>query len=190
MPECDYCEESFDGEDAYLAHLEDAHQGELGPIDSRRIGGDEGDGGLPTGQLAVAGVAVGVVALLGGVLLLSVGGSGSEIGPAGSAHYHGTIQMSVLGDRVDFTQEQYQLRDDRFHFEGDGRWHAHATGVTLDYGMETLGIGVTGSSVRFQGTNYTEADGYEISVTVNDEAVSTDYVLQDGDTVQIVVAER
>ncbi|MFC6974566.1 hypothetical protein ACFQL1_07525 [Halomicroarcula sp. GCM10025709] len=151
---------------------------------------EEDDGGLPTGQLAVAGVAIGIVALLGGVLVLSIGGGGGgEVGAAGSAHYHGTIQMNVLGDRVDFTQDQYQLQDDRFHFEGDGRWHAHATGVTLGYGMESLGIGVTDSSVRFQGTNYTEADGYAISVTVNGDTVSPGYTLQDGDTVRIAVEE-
>lgn len=188
MPECDYCGTSFNDEDDYLSHLEDVHQDELGPIDRRRVGGDS-DGGLPTGQLAVAGVAIGIVALLGGVLALSIGGSGGEVGPAGSAHYHGTIEMSVVGDPVDFTQDQYQLQDDRFHFEGDGRWHAHANGVTLGYGLETLGIGVTDSSVRFQGTNYTEADGYAVSVTVDGESVSPDYTLQDGDTVRVVVEE-
>ena len=37
MPDCDYCEESFADEDAYLDHLADVHEGELGAIDRRRV---------------------------------------------------------------------------------------------------------------------------------------------------------
>lgn len=37
MPDCDYCEEAFDSEEAYLQHLATTHEGELSLIDQRRI---------------------------------------------------------------------------------------------------------------------------------------------------------
>ena len=146
MEECDYCGESFEGEKAYVNHLRAEHMDELGPIDRRRVGADD-DGGssLPAGPVALALVIGATVAVVGYVVFIA-GGSGASVGPAGSAHYHGPMQMVVLGEQVDFSRDEYQLRDDRFHFEGgDGStWHAHATGVTLDYAMESLGFDVTG----------------------------------------------
>ena len=37
MPECEYCEESFEDEDAYLSHLGAEHSDRLGRIDRRRV---------------------------------------------------------------------------------------------------------------------------------------------------------
>ncbi len=87
MSDCDYCEASFDGEDAYLDHLAAAHDGELSAIDRRRVDNHEsdGDGGVPT-TTVVAGLAVvGLVALVGALLL----GSGS--GPGGGQTTDGTV---------------------------------------------------------------------------------------------------
>lgn len=190
MPECDYCEDSFDGEEAYLEHLQAEHERELGPIERRRVGTDDDGGGLPTGPLVIGSILVVTVGVVGATFVLTGNGAPSGIGQAGSAHYHGTIQMSVLGDTVDFTQQKFQLQADRFHFEGDGRWHAHATGVTLGFAMETLGIRVSPDRVVFEGTEYSEAEGYEVTIQVNGNTVSPgDYVLQNGDRVEITVAE-
>lgn len=75
MVDCDYCEATFEEEDAYLAHLRDAHQGELGTIDQRRVENMRDDGGgIPTGP-AVLGLVL--VIALGLVLYLTVfSGSG------------------------------------------------------------------------------------------------------------------
>jgi hypothetical protein len=193
MEECDYCGESFEGEKAYVNHLRAEHMDELGPIDRRRVGADE-DGGssLSAGPVALALVIGATVAVIGYVMFIA-GGSGASVGPAGSAHYHGPMQMVVLGEQVDFSRDEYQLRDDRFHFEGgDGStWHAHATGVTLDYAMESLGFDVTRTSVTYQGTTYEDSDDrYDVTVTVGGEQVNPDqYVLQEGDRIRIVVEE-
>jgi hypothetical protein len=193
MEECDYCGESFQGEKAYVNHLRAEHMDELGPIDRRRVGADE-DGGssLSAGPVALALVIGATVAVIGYVMFIA-GGSGASVGPAGSAHYHGPMQMVVLGEQVDFSRDEYQLRDDRFHFEGgDGStWHAHATGVTLDYAMESLGFDVTRTSVTYQGTTYEDSDDrYDVTVTVGGEQVNPDqYVLQEGDRIRIVVEE-
>lgn len=189
MPDCDYCASSFDDEDSYLAHLDTEHGDELGPIDRRRVGGDDDGGGLPTAPIIFGSIFLVVIGVIAYVTVLT-GGNTRNIGTAGSDHYHGSLEMTVLDETVDFSQQQYQLRDDRFHFEGDGRWHAHATGVTLGYGMESLGIDVTDSAVTYEGTTYEDGDGYAISILVNGESVSPGaYVLEDGDRVSISVRE-
>jgi hypothetical protein len=65
MVECDYCNESFSDESAYLDHLADSHEGQLGAIDQRRVadrtGGDD-ENSVPLGIIVV-----------GAVILLSAG---------------------------------------------------------------------------------------------------------------------
>ena len=192
MPECDYCGATHESETAHLEHLETEHYDELGPIDKRRVGGDGDDGGFPTGPVAIGVVLLAATGIVGYVVFVA-GGSSGGIGQAGSAHYHGGIEVTITGDTVDFSQPQYQNPQEnrRFHFEGgDGsEWHAHATGVTLEYGMSTLGIGVGENSITFDGTEYVDGEGYEVIIQVNGESVSPDYVLTDGDDIRIVVRE-
>lgn len=207
MPECDHCGAEFDGEEAYLRHLGEVHEGELGRIEQRRVaeltGANGGEGGfaVPTGPAVLGVVLVFALLLVGYVIFFLGSESGSaELGPTGSDHEHGTLEMSVLGERVDFSESRYQVVADRFHFEaGNGRdWHTHATGVTLAWGMETLGIGLTEGSVTFEGTTYRDDDpDYDVRITVNGEPVDPEtYVLQgvppgeppsNGDNVRIVV---
>jgi hypothetical protein len=202
MPECNYCEASFEDEDAYLAHLETEHSDELGPIDRRRVGAgtDEGEADRPTGLIVLGAVlvlAVGVVGLI--MVLPSGGGSSTQVqaqnqpSGLGSVHYHGTIELVVNGQQVDFSRDRYQMRADPFHFEGgDGtRWHVHARGVTLEYAMTTLGINVTESTVTYRGTTYRDsAPNTTVTVTVNGEPVTpSEYVLREDDHVRIVVEQ-
>jgi hypothetical protein len=206
MPECNYCNASFEEEGAYLEHLHADHdESELSRIDRRRVAdhvGDEDEGEFPTGPAIIVGVLLLTVGILVYVLFfLNIGGgSGAGGGAAGdveqtpygmqSVHQHGSIDVVVEGNSLDFSQQQYQLQADAFHFEnGNGqRWHKHAKGVTLEYGMSTLGIGVTNSSVTFQGTTYEDSDAdTNVTVTVNGEDIDpSSYVLQEGDSIRIV----
>lgn len=200
MPDCRYCDETFTEEEAYLEHLQEAHADELGPIDRRRIEGGEDEGiDLPTGPIAIA-LVIGVSAAIVAYAVLSPGGGGSAAAPGdvartptgiGSVHYHGTVEMTVAGETVDFTAPEYKRPRDNpaFHFEGqnDPRWHVHARGVTLEYAMATLGIEVSADSVTFEGTTYAEGEGATVIVEVDGEAVEpATYVLQEGDHVRIV----
>lgn len=206
MPECAYCGESFDDETAELRHLRDAHRDELSRIDRRRVQDLEGEegGGLPTGPLVLGGVIlISLAVVVYVIVFLGGSASGQEPGPAGSAHEHGTIEMVVLGEQVDFSQPEYQGAARKFHFEPmngvpNGRvWHAHATGITLAWAMDTLGIDVTADSVTFQGTTYRDSDpNTEVIVEVDGEPVDPEeYVLdgtasndfEQGDHVRIVV---
>jgi len=97
----------------------------------------------------------------------------------------------IDGERIDFSQSEYQVVDRRFHFEGgDGeRWHVHATDVTLGYGMGTLGINIDGNNVTFDGTTYSDSDpNTDVTVEVNGQSVDASrYVLKEGDRVRIAV---
>lgn len=195
MPECDYCGASHDSEKAHLKHLKSEHRDELGPIDKRRIGDVDSESEFPTGPVALGVVILASVAIVGYVVFIAgAGGSSGDIGPAGSTHYHGTINMTVTGDQVDFSQDQYQLQDRRFHFEGgDGtQWHAHATGMTFEYAMNSLGFEVSLSpkSITYQGTTFTDGEGYEVVFQVNGNPITdVGYVLKEGDHLRIVVRE-
>jgi hypothetical protein len=202
MEECSYCGDRFDDEDDYLDHLAAEHEDELSAIDRRRIDGHAGggDSGLPTGPLVLGGVVAAAVLLVVYVTFFLGGASGQPgLGQPGTAHEHGTINVTIDGRTVDFSQREYQLQADRFHFEGGTAvWHKHATGVTLAFAMETVGIEVTEDSVTFEGTTYRDGDpGTDVVVEVNGESVDPDeYVLQgarsadaagQGDRVRIVV---
>jgi hypothetical protein len=195
MIECDYCGDSFESDDAYLDHLAADHDGELGRIDRRRVDAhtaDEGSGDstLPYALGAVLVLAVGVV---GVVLFLPFGGGSAGQGPSdiGSVHYHGTIEMRVDGERIDFGRDRYQLQADAFHFEGGRgtRWHVHAQGVTLEFAMETLGFDVTPTSLTYEGTTYRDgAPNTTVTVEVDGQAVTpSEYVLREGDQIRIAV---
>jgi len=212
MAECDYCGEGFDEEAALLEHMRDAHEGELGRIDRRRVAAlDDGGGDVPTGPIAIGLVIFVSAAVVAFVIFGGGGGGGAptegsipapERTPTGgAAHEHGFMDVVVLGDGVDFSQRQYQVQDDAFHFEnGNGRvWHAHAEGVTVQYALWTLGIGVPDQdTVVFGGTTYNESAGYEVNVTVDGESVDpTSHVLEgasdsnpgQGDHVRVVVRQ-
>jgi hypothetical protein len=185
MPECDYCGESFDDEASLLGHLRDAHEGELSRIDQRRVADLDGDGGggLPTGPLVLAGV---VLIALAVVVYVTVFVGGGGPGPLGSAHGHGTIEMVMMGERVDFAQPEYQGQHQKFHFEpmnGEPNgtvWHTHAEGVTLGWAMETLDIQVTEDTVTYRGSTYRDSDpGTDVIVEVDGESVDpSNYVLE------------
>lgn len=146
MTDCEYCSESFDGDDAYLRHLGDEHPDEMGPIERRRLEELGGTSDGPTTPLIVAGIAVGALLLAIILYTLTTGGSNSELGelgPApipgdhelgppgndetyrpyqlGSVHEHGDISVNVDGTEIDFSRDEFQhYRDIRsFHFEPD-----------------------------------------------------------------------
>jgi hypothetical protein len=200
MPDCSYCDAAFPDEASYREHLRAEHADELDRIDRKRAGLDRDDGDGP--PVVLYAVLVGGVALaLVGVYLVASGSptasgeSGGVTTPHdyGAVHVHGTIEVSIDGQTVDFGRQRYQMQDRNFHFEEDNAnpWHVHARGVTLAYAMETVGIelGGGGDTLAFDGTTYRDGDdGTSVSVTVNGEPVNpSEYVLQDGDTVRIVV---
>jgi sulfur carrier protein ThiS len=218
MEECTHCGESFADEDASLAHLASTHRDDLGAIEERRVAAyeDAGDGGAPTSLYAAIGVvglllAVAVYALLSGgggddrtlaqEATSPMAGGGSVPAPAqdavvaprnyGATHEHGTMAVVVDGTRLDFARPRYQMQADGFHFEErNGRqYHLHAERVSLEYALETLGIGVTEHALSYDGTVYDDREaGVTVAYRVNGERVDPENtLLGQGDRVEVVV---
>lgn len=119
----------------------------------------------------------------------------SEYNPPGqyirntNDHIHGTMEVVVNGEQVNFTQDRYQSADHFFHFEGgDGtRWHAHSWEITLEYALEQLNMSATESSFTYNGTTYEDSNA-DVQIRVNGEPVNPEqYRLMEGDQVRIVV---
>jgi hypothetical protein len=215
MPECTYCQESFDGEEAYLDHLRTDHEeSELSRIDRRRVSDDDGGEGLPTGPLILGGLLLFTILVTAYVMLFlntgpSVAGglptvpSEAEQQPTdvGSVQSHGTIDVVIDGRQLNFSRPSFYRESQypAFFFQSqDPYWHAHARGVTLEYAMATVRVAVNDTAVRYDGTVYRNSDpDTTVSITVDGEDVApSSYVLsgpsdtsdaRQGDHVEIVV---
>lgn len=181
MAECPYCDASFETDGDLLDHLGEAHEGELGPIDRRRVARRRDDGdGVPVRTVAIVATAVVVIGgAIAGVFLLT-GGSGDDgmRSPSnlGSVHAHGTMSIAIDGTDLDLAEDpRFVLADDYFHFHGgDSIWHVHGQGVTLEYALATLGIEVSpdGSRLTFDDETYDDGDpDTTVSITVDGEPV-------------------
>ncbi|WP_435319570.1 hypothetical protein [Haloarchaeobius sp. TZWSO28] len=201
MHDCDYCGDSFDAEGAYLRHLRDEHPDDLGRIEQRRVADlDDGDG-IPTSTLALGAAGVVFALIVGGLLVSLSGGSSASAANAlasdsvrqpaslGTVHQHGGMTVTIDGQSLDFSQSQYQLQDDYFHYENGGgsQWHVHGQGVTLEYALESLGMGVTENALAFGDDVYRSGQGSTVVYEVNGQAVNPEsYVLKNGDDVRVV----
>jgi len=122
----------------------------------------------------------------------AVGGP-SDAGPLGSEHVHSSMLVKLHDDTFDFAGPAYQIKSAWIHFEAqDGTTiHRHATGVTLGYMFETLGIGLDDACYTFSGTNgdrvFCANDDYSIKFYINHQPVPDlrDYVFEDGDRILI-----
>lgn len=122
MPDCTYCDESFTDDEAYLAHLRDAHRGELSRIDRRRVESFEAEGGRSR-AVVYGGIAL-VAVLLAAAVYLTVlqGGDPGDTGAEPSG-----IESEPLPERGD-----QALLQDVQQFPSEGRNHVDP-GTQVDY---------------------------------------------------------
>lgn len=110
----------------------------------------------------------------------------------GAVHEHGPMTVEIDGQQLDFTRDRFQVQDDYFHFEPGNLpgnyYHLHAQRITLEYGLETLGIGVTNTTLSYNGTVYDDADpNQRVVYRVNGEEVNPElYKLSEGDEVTVI----
>ena len=108
-------------------------------------------------------------------------------------HPHGTLEVTVEGEEVMFTDKKYVKADEYFHFHGNQngeQWHAHSVNLTVAYALSTFpNMQLTNKSFKYDGKLYRAGKfGTTINVTVNGESVDPEsYILKDGDDIQVEV---
>lgn len=118
MPDCSYCDASFEDDAAYVDHLADAHESELSRIDRRRVEQHRSEG--EQSKAVLYGAAAIVVLLLAGAVYVTVFAGGGGDGATG-------LETEPLPDRGDDA-----LLQDVQEFPSEGRNHV-ATGTEVDY---------------------------------------------------------
>lgn len=118
------------------------------------------------------------------------------LGQPGSAHKHASILISINGAAYDLNISKYMERSEFAHMhDNDGRYiHVHATGVTLAYFLETLGIKITNECLTLDtgqgmcsGKMAGTEDNYKLTILVNKKSVTSPslYVIEDQDKILI-----
>lgn len=146
---------------------------------------------IAIGVLAVIAVIVGYAAFLFTNLNDSATGIPAEFGPLGSEHSHAAILVKIFGDTFDFSSPAFQIKSSWIHFEGrDGTTiHKHATGVTLGYLFETLGIGIDEQCYIFpDGKQFCTDEDYTLNYFINREKVDdiNEYEIEEDDRILIL----
>lgn len=145
---------------------------------------------IAVGVLSVIAVIVGYSAVLFMDISGTPAGGPENAGALGSDHSHAAILVKIFGDEFDFSAPTYQIKSPWIHFEGgDGSTiHKHATGVTLGYLFESLGLGLDDQCFEFQdGRSFCTNEDYELLFYTNGQQVSDirDYEVLEGDRVLI-----
>ena len=145
---------------------------------------------IAIGVFAVIGVIVGYSVYLFATMTQTAPGGPENAGALGSEHSHAGILVKIFGDTFDFSAPAYQIKSSWIHFEGnDGTTvHKHATGVTLGYLFETLGLGLDDQCYEFQdGRSFCTNEDYTLRFYINGEQVSDirDYEIQEDDKILI-----
>ena len=146
---------------------------------------------IAIGVLAVIGVIVGYASFLFVNLDNSAPGIPDEFGALNSDHSHAAMLVKVFGDTFDFSSPAFQIKSSWIHFEGrDGTTvHKHATGVTLGYMFETLGIGIDEQCYTFpDGKQFCTDEDYTLHYFINREKVDDirEYEVEEGDRILIL----
>jgi len=137
MVDCEYCGESFDGDDAYLDHPAEVHDGELGAIDRRRVKkhtGGEASNSLPVGPIVIGIVVVFAIGLTAYVTQLSGDGGGSDadlVGTAGAQPLSAVEATGVEASALDDTGDSDRLAGVE-QFQDRGNDHVE-DGSAIDY---------------------------------------------------------
>jgi hypothetical protein len=109
----------------------------------------------------------------------------------GSAHEHAVFAVILDGQKIDFSQNKYQVASRYIHVENnDGTTiHRHAEGVPFGFFLESLGMGIQGDCfVRDDGAQFCSDGSKQLRYFVNGEEVEqiADYVVEEEDRVLVI----
>lgn len=207
MTKCKFCEQEFGSETEMHLHWGEKHGDELNSHQKEKVKKAERsreeqkkDKKRTYERYAYTGIAVlAVLGLATGAYIFmpsgALGGSGS-IGPAGSSHHHADFAVFVNGEKIDFSQRQYQVRDQRAHVEGGNGdvVHSHARGATFSYFIQTLGFDYNATYMKTPDNEYFENETHQVRMFVNrgdgwEEVEPRQFMFTGGDRILLVYGE-
>ncbi len=117
-------------------------------------------------------------------------GTPPDAGPLAGVHEHSSILVKIFGDKFDFSNSGYQIKNPYIHFEGnDGNTiHRHADNVSIGFLFDTMNLQLTDECLVFSdGRSFCSNDEYLLKFYINDKQIDSlkDYVLFQGDRVLI-----
>ncbi len=134
-------------------------------------------------------LAIVLVFVGGGYLIIKSVGTSTSLGSVGSTHEHVDFKVYINGQQIDFSRPRYQLRSQYVHVEGGvGEVvHKHATGVTMAYFLNTVGIKLTNNCISVDDVDYCSQGDKTPKVYVNGKPISDyeSYELRDLDKVLV-----
>ncbi|MGI0022765.1 MAG: hypothetical protein ACRD9Q_07885, partial [Nitrososphaeraceae archaeon] len=118
-----------------------------------------------------------------------------EFGKLGSEHVHATFAVKINGQKLDFSQPQYQVRSQYIHVEhNDGNtMHRHATGVPVEGFFKSVGMNVTNNCFTLENkTSYCSNGNSNLEFYVNGNKTDSiaNYVIKDDDRILIVYGNK
>jgi hypothetical protein len=118
-----------------------------------------------------------------------------NFGPLGSEHVHAAFAVKINGEKLDFSQEKYQVQSQYIHVENnDGNTlHRHATGVPVGEFFASLGMNVTDSCFTLENkTSYCSNGNSNLEFYVNGNKTNSiaNYILKEDDRILIVYGNK
>lgn len=118
-----------------------------------------------------------------------------QFGPLGSEHVHAAFAVKINGEKLNFSQPQYQVRSKYIHVENnDGNTlHRHATKVPVEEFFRSVGMNVTDKCFTLENNTSYCSDGnsnLEFYVNGNKTNSIANYVLKDNDRILIVYGNK
>src|SRR5512145_483996 len=113
----------------------------------------------------------------------------------GSEHVHAPFAVKINGEKLDFSQEKYQVQSQYIHVENnDGNTlHRHATGVPVGEFFASLGMNVTDSCFTLENkTSYCSSGNSNLEFYVNGNKTNSiaNYILNEDDRILIVYGNK
>ena len=119
----------------------------------------------------------------------------SNIGQLGDDHAHAALAIFINGNKIDFAQEQFQLKSKYIHFENNNPYliHRHATGVQLEILFDSIGIKLVQNCIILSyERSYCNNDTHTIKIFVNRQEFSdiSGYVPNHNDRILVSYSEK
>ena len=152
-----------------------------------------------TKKLIILGIIIAIAVMAGKVFLDSPTAT-PEIGVVGGIHYHADFAMYINGEKYNFSQEKYMSTDNKslsnfvhLHDMNGKVIHKHASGITLGFFLETLGMKLNDTClVLDDGTSYCNEGNKEWKMYVNGKHNDefAEYDVQDEDKVLLSYGDQ